>query len=395
MPKPKVGVIFLPGILGSPLVSKQNEMAWPVHQLANEKMLALSLSRLPLLEKIKLFVETDNVGNRFPFKTRILKAKLKNGQWENVATFYTDFLRQLMSGQQDLGFTPDVVVLNYNWMYPVQNLVSSIRRPLSNLWQDPTRGWDGFMFVTHSMGGIVAMDTATLFPKSTVKNKFLGIVRVACPVVGAPETAARLRRGIETHWDMSGAERVVAWMLGTTGWEFSLLAAHIPGLSSLLPMGISQDTVVNLIMSPYRDGAPPQTDKVYSPRRSWTYAHTNRDNIERWVKASFILASRHLQRRINSRYTALWSNKVQPVVLTGKKTVQALDRDGLPIKVEDKGDGTVPEAIQACLGMQPLIVPKPNIDHSDAFSDSETWPTIFQGMKGLSDSWQKSRGGTK
>jgi hypothetical protein len=399
---PKICVIFLPGILGSPLVNDSNDRAWPVHEFEERASLALYFSSLTLKGKIQRFTSYREHGVVM-HRTRILESSVDDsGKSHNVAIFYRDFVKALYLKQDpfsELPFEIDLVVMNYNWVNTVETTANKVLMATRRI----ANRCDGFMYVTHSMGGVVAMDAILLIAREPkLKEKLLGVVRVACPVTGAPETVARLHRGIEYKYDWGDwdtwstknyGERLAAQMLGVTGWEFSLLAAHIPGISSLLPGNISQSIITSIVCKPFMPEAVEQKS-LLGVNEAWAYGRDNLEHIKSLTEKHWNAARASYLARVNEANELLWEKFVHAVVLTGKRTTMKVDYFGLPIETDMKGDGTVPAHTQGIYAGEVTFV-SGGIDHADAFSDRMTWPAIVAAMKSLFMKWIRREGGDR
>lgn len=414
----KIAVILLPGILGSPLdiavpnnnVTTYPNDAWPVDRLADEKELPYRFYSMPLKQKIERFVQLDTptLTSRTSVKQATVNA---NGSTSGVATFYQKFVNQAVNGGY-LKFDDcklSIHVLNYDWTKHVQDIGHDIATETANILTDSSIV--GFMYVTHSMGGLVAMEVI-IRHKLWKERNFIGAVRVACPVSGAPETLARMHRGIVANvewndvnsWFKAIPEHIVGKMLGNEGWRFALLASCIPGLAYLLPSQSCDWTMIYNILD-FHSRQPVHKDKEKTAYHSaWNLYLTHWGNISGKMQNSLNGAldwhtlSIYWRKELASCITA--------VGLSGKTTLQSFDSNAingatLTNAVYADGDGTVPLDEQLRFSGKQFLVPG-GYDHSDAFADTwykvgvpKNWETIFDAINNRYQWWRDARrGGT-
>ena len=408
VPKPKIAVIFLPGIMGSPLENRTNGgTAWPAHKMGLTNPLNIDeWYSATYYEKMRKFV--DLKSSDFCSLTRAMKADMVYSRiwgWtiNNVAETYHGFLKMLLSrklkdtnGENLILEEFDYLahVINYDWSRPIKETSLDVG---GNTYEFVTQNkCDWFIYVTHSMGGIVGMASLAdmnLELGPWIQKKCLGMVRVACPVIGAPETTARLVRGILPDGSITGP--IASTILGNTGRKFSLFAACLPGVASLLPQLGSQSPInihhVEAILNYHFGHAPLKKDfSEMEPDEASALQYGNVFLIE--LKKQFgesIFLANQVTSKLYENHQ-LFSKYVSAVVLIGKETLDSYIVNESPNhpyinptwKSDVLGDSTVPIGSQACLSGHKVYVDG-GIDHANAFSDSQTWPHIIDAMNAL------------
>lgn len=398
MPKPKIAVILLPGILGSPLeisnpdarITDYPNDAWPVDQLGlSSPVVTTTFFKMPLREKISRFVSLDSPT--LELRTRVKEATVnQDGKTANVAPFYQDFISEAATGGKlKFGGSPySVHVLNYDWTQPMKKILQVIVRGTDQIMRDAKA--DCLMYVTHSMGGLVAMEV--IRENELWKDKkFVGAVRVACPVWGAPETLARMHIGIRTPWK-EFASKAVAKMLGNEGWRFSLLAASVPGIALLLPPGAvnSFDKILahHTATPVYRGGDSKERHDA------WVLLNDFKDALTEKMRLSINLAIKTHQ-RVAARAEDIQSC-VTAVAISGKKTLLSFNdaefKDGKTLSNPKygAGDGTVPYGYQTLFSSRVFEI-REEVDHAEAF-EAAGRPAIFHAINDRHQIWVKRDG---
>jgi len=392
---PKIGVILLPGILGSPLQKLDGTQAWPVHQMgATNPINVGSWYTAWFDKKLQWFVDPG-----FLPSTQVIKAKKErsltlNSYIENVAGIYQDFLNGLIGRKlvgpdsKELKLEADsysVFVVNYDWARPVMETRNDVVKDTQDFVN--TYKCEKFIYVTHSMGGIVGM-AALLDP--WVQQKCLGIVRVACPVVGAPEATARLVRGILPGDTMQSG--IASTMLGNTGRKFSLFAACLPGLASLLPQWgqtrINMDHVTAILNYHFSNDTNYTSPNDNEDASAFKFGNKHLKSLIYRFGENITIANELMDLLIKD--ASLFTKYVSSITLSGKKTLDSYVVNASPNspyinptpKWSQDGDGTVPFSSQGCFSSREIYVDG-GIDHADAFSDPRTWPHIIDAMNDL------------
>ncbi|HKQ76653.1 MAG TPA: hypothetical protein VJ810_23360 [Blastocatellia bacterium] len=401
---PKIAVILLPGILGSPLVNEYGEEAWPIHEMSttNVSNVGWWSMHANFEDKLKLFVD---VSDDFMPRTLAIPASITKTAINRVAPFYHDFLAGLRDSRlkgpdgKTLKFNADeylVHVINYDWSRPViDSCVNVVRDTYNFVFKERC---EKFIYLTHSMGGIVGM--ATLGNK-WIQENCLGIVRVACPVAGAVETVARLFRGIKAGWgDIE--EYFLSLILGDSGPKFSIFAACIPGLASLLPQFPSGDQrptlIVKAILDHHFDGPARRAYWYNEEDRAYMFGRKHLTVMKNRFEANIITANILIHRNLIP-YEKTIREKVIAVALSGKQTLQRYtvnkkDNNNPSITTDEvwdtSGDGTVPVRSQTLFAGNDNPFPRDSgievsggIEHANAFSDKRTWPYIIAAMNEL------------
>src|SRR5262249_54968712 len=173
---------------------------------------------------------------------------------------------------------------------------------------------------------------------------------------------------------------------------FSLFAACLPGLASLLPQWgqtrISRDHVTAIL------------NYHFSNDTNYTSPNDNED------ASAFKFGNEHLKILVNRfgenitianelmdlliKDASLFTKYVSSITLSGKKTLDSYVVNASPNspyinptpKWSQDGDGTVPFSSQGCFSGRDIYVDG-GIDHADAFSDRRTWPHIIDAMNDL------------
>lgn len=129
-----------------------------------------------------------------------------------------------------------VHAMGYNWLKSNRVSGVDIANRVSCLIEDYQR--QGFkcervIFITHSMGGLVAR--AAIHPEiGKIGDKVLGVVHGVMPAIGAGAAYKRMRCGVETTW-YSLPAHIGAAILGSNGEDVTAVLASAPGALQLLP----------------------------------------------------------------------------------------------------------------------------------------------------------------
>lgn len=132
-----------------------------------------------------------------------------------------------------------VYAVGYNWVDSNANAAEFLKRRVDAIREDCRNRLklkcDKVILVTHSMGGLVGRMFAKRYP-----DDVLGVVHGVQPAIGAGTAYARVRTGWDSNLSMlspiASIESLVgAWALGSTGFEVSSVFAGGAGPLELLP----------------------------------------------------------------------------------------------------------------------------------------------------------------
>ncbi len=395
-----VAVILLPGILGSPLVNKFDDgnHIWPVHK----PIRLLSVLSADPLQKASWFV--NNMMSMSSLTKALRPVAWKPGDMDFVSRIYSNFVLQnpgkrTCSNGKTISFKPHIYVLNYDWSASTLDNLADIAAATEQIRAD---AWarnktKQFMYVTHSMGALPALANARALVNDA---DFLGVVAVAGPICGTPESLMRMLRGVANDW----GDKTVAKLLADTGWQFAMLAPVLPGFADLLPFDSPRrlaDEIKAIIK--YHFNIARAVKNWYGVSYSWKLGYERQTELIAHMQKSIKAAGR-LHRELRKTQTKLNKNhKLFAVGLTGLDTVQSMapmdlshvttlrssKQGALSIPAtfpataytfNKQGDGAVPLASQIWGCPQHAIVDH-GIEHGKAFDDSRTWPAIHDGME--------------
>ncbi|WP_434524895.1 esterase/lipase family protein [Photorhabdus asymbiotica] len=267
-----IPVIFLPGVMGSNLKSKQGKSVWRLNSEYSPSVLLWMFRGAPYRKKTldPNKTEVDDSGAITPDHTEKNKFQTCSQRgWGEIAHIsYGTFLPWLQSvldderlafeyclagqGQQTLRqrmvdmnlnaewgeepLTRPEVDHSYNFVYPVhvmgynwlQSNVDSAKRLAKYV--DKVLAFYGrrcatnkVILVTHSMGGLVARHYSE---QLNGRDKILGIVHGVMPDTGAPTTYKRMK---------TGEDGITGLVIGSNGAEMTAVMAQSPGPLQLLP----------------------------------------------------------------------------------------------------------------------------------------------------------------
>jgi len=132
-----------------------------------------------------------------------------------------------------------VYAVGYNWVDSNANAAEFLKRRIDAIREDCRNRLklkcDKVILVTHSMGGLVGRMFAKRYP-----DDVLGVVHGVQPAIGAGTAYARVRGGWDSNLSLlapfaSLESQVGAWALGSTGFEVSAVFAGGAGPLELLP----------------------------------------------------------------------------------------------------------------------------------------------------------------
>lgn len=297
IPTRVIPVIFVPGIMGTNLKSKQQEPIWRVDSaagVATDWVLASPKTRKHLLDPEQ--TEVDNRG-ALPSGTNLTEAEMRYRGWGEVAKMsYGTFLPWLENALNDFTqckegirarlmkelvsqspgvdlLTHDEVATSYRYQLPVHavgyNWLQSNEQSSKRLkiqidkfmthYRDKRYMCTHVILVTHSMGGLVARQYSEV---DNQRDSVLGIVHGVMPATGAATAYKRVKAGIE------GGAGLVA---GADSANVTAVFAQAPGPLQLLPTAEYGMGWLNV-----RDGAhtvslPKRTpyEEIYLNRGKW------------------------------------------------------------------------------------------------------------------------------
>lgn len=309
MPDRVIPVVFLPGVMGSNLMSPDGKSIWKVDGTWSMKswLVRGAEERKKLLDPTKTVVDpSGKIETESPEERLLFSSRRERGWGEVGAMSYGTFLPWLQealndnqtmlknktskNGSQTLrerlmdkqlgaeigesNLTSDEVALSYQYLFPVhavgynwlQSNVDSAQAlagridSIINDYKASGRKCEKVILVTHSMGGLVARYYSELLDGDYGKKNILGIVHGVMPDCGAPMAYKRMKAGEAVP---------VGLVIGSSGAEMTPVLAQSPGPLQLLPgkgYGMGWFHVEGL-QQPL-----PQTDPykdIYTERSAW------------------------------------------------------------------------------------------------------------------------------
>lgn len=309
MPDRVIPVVFLPGVMGSNLMSPDGKSIWKVDGTWSMKswLVRGAEERKKLLDPTKTVVDpSGKIETESPEERLLFSSRKERGWGEVGAMSYGSFLPWLQEALNDnqtmlknktskngsltlrerlmdkpLGaeigesnLTSDEVALSYQYLFPVhavgynwlQSNVDSAQAlagridKIINDYKASGRKCEKVILVTHSMGGLVARYYSELLEGDYGKKNILGIVHGVMPDRGAPIAYKRMKAGEAVP---------VGLVIGSSGAEMTPVLAQSPGPLQLLPgkgYGMGWFHVEGL------QHPLPQTDPykdIYTERSAW------------------------------------------------------------------------------------------------------------------------------
>lgn len=274
-----IPVIFVPGVMGSNLISKDGAK-WLMD--SPESLLKGWIARGPKARKRHLRPEVTEVydGGKLPKVAGYTEEELKRRGWGEVGAFsYESFLVWLESNLNDyenaknglrhnligqaLGamtgeeaLKAEEVALSYRYRFPVfacgynwldSNIKSAerLRNKINQIitrYKKEKKKCEKVIIVTHSMGGLVARCCSELLKDDAgvpMRDKIFGISHGVMPTIGAAATYKRMKTGAEIppsdSWFGGIAAQVTAKLLGEDAAEMTAVLSSAPGPLQLLP----------------------------------------------------------------------------------------------------------------------------------------------------------------
>lgn len=309
MPDRVIPVVFLPGVMGSNLMSPDGKSIWKVDGIWSMKSWVVrgAEERKKLLDPSKTVVDpSGKIETESPEENLLFKSRRERGWGEVGAMSYGTFLPWLQEALNDnqtmlknktskngrltlrerlldkaLGaeigesnLTTEEVALSYQYLFPVhavgynwlQSNVDSAQAlaeridKIINGYKASGRKCEKVILVTHSMGGLVARYYSELLDGDYGKKNILGIVHGVMPDRGAPMAYKRMKAGEAVP---------VGLVIGSSGAAMTPVLAQSPGPLQLLPgkgYGMGWFHVEGLQQPlPQTD---PYTD-IYTERSAW------------------------------------------------------------------------------------------------------------------------------
>lgn len=309
MPDRVIPVVFLPGVMGSNLMSPDGKSIWKVDGTwsMTSWLVRGAEERKKLLDPTKTVVDpSGKIETESPEERLLFSSRRDRGWGEVGAMSYGTFLPWLQEALNDnqimltnktskngcltlrerlmdkpLGaeigesnLTSDEVALSYQYLFPVHAvgynwlqsnvdsakiLAKRIEKIIGN-YKASGRKCEKVILVTHSMGGLVARYYSELLDGDFGKKNILGIVHGVMPDRGAPMAYKRMK---------AGEAGITGLVIGGNGAEMTAVLAQAPGPLQLLPgkgykMGWFH---VEGLQQPL-----PQTDpytEIYTQRSAW------------------------------------------------------------------------------------------------------------------------------
>ncbi|HDT1602091.1 hypothetical protein ABK706_00945 [Enterobacter sichuanensis] len=275
MPDRVIPVVFLPGVMGSNLMSPDGKSIWKVDGTWSMKswLVRGAEERKKLLDPTKIVVDSSGKIETESPEERLLFSSRRDRGWGEVgAMSYGTFLPWLQEALNDnqimltnktskngcltlrerlldkaLGaetgespLTTEEVALSYQYLFPVhavgynwlqsnmdsaQALADRIEKIIGD-YKASGRKCEKVILVTHSMGGLVARYYSELLDGDFGKKNILGIVHGVMPDRGAPMAYKRMK---------AGEAGITGLVIGGNGAEMTAVLAQAPGPLQLLP----------------------------------------------------------------------------------------------------------------------------------------------------------------
>lgn len=275
MPDRVIPVVFLPGVMGSNLMSPDGKSIWKVDGTWSMKswLVRGAEERKKLLDPTKTVVDpSGKIETESPEELLLFSSRKERGWGEVGAMSYGTFLPWLQEALNDnqtmltnktskngcltlrerlldkaLGaetgespLTTEEVALSYQYLFPVhavgynwlQSNVDSAKMLAKRIekiigdYKASGRKCEKVILVTHSMGGLVARYYSELLDGDFGQKNILGIVHGVMPDRGAPMAYKRMKAGEAVP---------VGLVIGSSGAEMTPVLAQSPGPLQLLP----------------------------------------------------------------------------------------------------------------------------------------------------------------
>lgn len=311
-----IPVIFVPGVMGSNLISKDGAK-WLMD--SPESLLKGWIARGPKARKRHLRPEVTEVydGGNLPKLIGYTEEELKRRGWGEVGAFsYESFLLWLESNLNDyenaknglrhnligqaLGamtgeeaLKAEEVALSYRYRFPVfacgynwlaDNRVSAKRlsgriNEIIARYKIEKKKCEKVIIVTHSMGGLVARCCSELLKDDAgvpMRDKIFGISHGVMPTIGAAATYKRMKTGAEIppsdSWFGGVAAKITAKLLGEDAAEMTAVLSSAPGPLQLLPTPEYGDGWLKIKHDAQEYSYPTNGDpygEIYTVRGKW------------------------------------------------------------------------------------------------------------------------------
>lgn len=308
IPDRAIPVIFLPGVMGSNLKTKDKKNSdelWRLDSMFSPKgwLFKGATKRKKLLDPKKVLVDPEGRVDD-DLAEPGFDSRQKRGWGEAAYISYGDFLPWLQRSLNDFdnidigervkliddildldigstALTRDEVKLSYKYLFPLhvvgynwldtieesaKVLLKQIDKIISDYHSKKIK-CEKVILVTHSMGGLVARYCSEL---TGGNSKILGIVHGVMPALGAASAYRRMKSGME--YDISNFNSWgVALVAGSNAAEMTAVLSQSPGPLQLLP-GMEYGMQWFKIKDGEQTYSLPKTnpyDDIYTVRGKW------------------------------------------------------------------------------------------------------------------------------
>ena len=268
VPDRTIPVIFVPGIMGSNLCSKENKPVWVVD---SSKAMLPWVPRNAAFRKATLDPAKTRIfdGGKLPTGTSLPAAELRRRGWGTVSRkSYGDWLVWLQNALDDCypgtdygrkglrASLMDTVIapgleklteaevgrsyryrlpvhaVGYNWLQSNEDASRHLGNEIDRIIKEYRyKGrCERVIIVTHSMGGLVARHCSEV---RGYRDKIFGIVHGVMPATGSATAYKRVKSGTESDGSLVGL--LASLVLGATAEEVTAVFAQAPGALQLLP----------------------------------------------------------------------------------------------------------------------------------------------------------------
>jgi pimeloyl-ACP methyl ester carboxylesterase len=223
-PSKKVLLVFVPGIMASRLeLPRFPDVYWDPD--SNSRMIKWVTASVPTE---MAWIDHENPATVLSqnTNTRLSAVEIARGWGGIYWGGYGNFLRLIATTQ----FKADcpVYCFGYDWRQSNYENANQLFKMVEQAWENEKP--EKVIFITHSMGGIVARSTLLRFP--ILADKALCVIHVAQPVSGSVAFYRRFFTGAISSID---GGRFFARVLGNTSAKFTAIVSGIPGAFELLP----------------------------------------------------------------------------------------------------------------------------------------------------------------
>ena len=278
--------------------------------------------------------------------------------WNQVYSgTYNDFLKHCKE-YKEFKFDQIVCAIGYNWarsnIHSAQRILERTEQLLKNL------KVDGFVYITHSMGALPVRAAFKLIDEEVkfqndfplVRTKCLGVIHVVAPILGAPEAYIRFHRGVPE------ADIGEKYVLGRTGFKFSVKACFIPSMCEILPFGEYADKTIKNMKSTKKRGLAALSDSLLDLVQYQLINANDADFNDVDLEPKNCLES--LRNNLQSAQDfhrfldGYFFPQTKMIAIEGIPTVMEVDAQTLKEVTGTDGDGTVPVESQK-YGPDPVL----------------------------------------